>query len=85
MTDDGRKLVVSNMISGFDIYETETGKCLARLTHPVDRMFAVPVLFVHGGNAIVGGSSVGEVHLWNASTIRLHQILRLDGETPVCI
>ncbi|KAI1783092.1 WD40-repeat-containing domain protein [Ganoderma leucocontextum] len=85
ITADGQKLVVSNMASGFDIYETATGNSLGTLNHAVGRVFAVPVLFVHGGNAVIAGSTVGEVHLWNVSTLRLHQILRLNGVVTSCI
>ena len=33
---------------------------------------AVPVRFIHGGSAILGGSVVGEVELWDATSLRTH-------------
>ena len=73
-------LVVSNMTSGFDVYQTDTGTSLGTLSHTVGRLHIVPVLFAHGGNAIIGGSCVGEVMVWDATTLRKHQTLLLQGE-----
>lgn len=67
------------MLSGFDIYETETGSAVGTLAHAVSGMFAVPVIFAHGGNAIISGSTVGKVHVWDATTRRKHQVLTLAG------
>ena len=79
ITEDGEKLAVSNMVSGFDVYATATGMSLATLTHAVGSLYAVPVLFAHGGNAIIGGSTVGKVHLWDVHTGCEFQELVLQG------
>ncbi|TFK80345.1 YVTN repeat-like/Quino protein amine dehydrogenase [Polyporus arcularius HHB13444] len=81
VTPDGARLIISNVTSGFDIYETETGESVGTLAHPVSGMFAVPVLYVHGGNAVIGGSTCGEVHVWDATALRVHQVLRHAGKT----
>ena len=53
------------MISGFDIYDLAQGKIVRSFTHEVgEQQRAIPVLFVHGGTAVVGGSAVGYVNLW---------------------
>ncbi|RDX40495.1 WD40 repeat-like protein [Lentinus brumalis] len=79
VTPDGSRMIVSNMISGFDIYKTETGESSGTLTHPISKAFTVPVLFAHGGNAVIGGSPTGRVHLWDATALRMHQVLQHAG------
>ncbi|KAI1786033.1 WD40-repeat-containing domain protein [Ganoderma leucocontextum] len=80
ITPDGRKLAVSNMVSGFDIYDTDTGSSLGTLSHVIDRIYAVPILFAHGGNAVIGGSTVGEIDIWDVANLRKHQTLGLGGK-----
>ena len=80
MTPDGRKLVVSNMTSGFDIYDIETGASLRALGHRVAELLAIPVMFAQGGAVIVGGSAVGKAHIWDATTYELCQDLSHEGE-----
>ena len=82
ITPDGSKLVVSNMRSGFDIYDAATGTSLATLTHTVDQIRTVPVRFIHGGNVILGGSTVGLANLWDVATCRKQQSLVIGG-TPL--
>ncbi|KAI0715887.1 WD40-repeat-containing domain protein [Cerioporus squamosus] len=79
VSPDGRRFVVSNMTSGFDVYETETGRSVGSIHHPVAKLLAVPVLFAHNGTVIIGGSAVGEAHIWDASTRHLRQSLVLGG------
>ncbi len=67
------------MTSGFDIYETVTGRSLRSITHPVGKLFAVPVLFAHGGKSIIGGGALGSAHIWDATTGRMMQALALAG------
>ena len=78
VTADGTRMVVSNL-TGFDIYALETMESEGSLSHTVGDVYPVPVLFVHGGTAILGGSTVGEVELWNVITRRKHLPLRLRG------
>ena len=79
MTPDGTRLVVSNMCSGFDIYDAETGLPIASLTHAVNQVHAVPVRFIHGGHAVLGGSTVGEAHIWDVTGVRMHPPLIVGG------
>ena len=53
-------------------------------THALGEIHAIPVLFLHGGNAILGGSAVGEMNLWDATTFRLHSRLLLRGMLLCC-
>lgn len=69
------------MRTGFDIYAVGTGQALATLAHPVVGVRAVPIRFIHGGHAIVGGSAVGQVNLWDVATLRRYQPLVVGGES----
>ncbi|PIL24702.1 hypothetical protein GSI_12588 [Ganoderma sinense ZZ0214-1] len=51
--------------------------------HAVGDIYATPVLFVHGGNAVLGGSAVGQVGLWDVTTQRKHFTLRLQDKDRV--
>ncbi|TFK89649.1 WD40 repeat-like protein [Polyporus arcularius HHB13444] len=84
MTLDGTRLVVSNMRSGFDIYDAATGRAVGTLKHPVNQVRAIPVRFVHGGNAILGGSTVGAAHLWDVTELRMHPPLVVQGVSVCC-
>ena len=79
ITPDGKRLVVSNMTSGFDVYETDTGMSVGAITHPVAKLLAVPVTFAQNSCVIVGGSATGKAHIWDASTYDLQQCLVLEG------
>lgn len=87
LTADGSKLLVSNMVSGFDIYDMETTAAVGTISNPAgNAVHAVPGLFAHGGNAIIGGSTKGEVHVWDTLTRKVHQVLPLKGRCDVlCI
>lgn len=85
MSPDGTKLIVSNMRSGFDIYDAETGQSLAAFNHiRVRQMRAVPVRFIHDGHAILGGSTVGVVNVWDVATCRKYQPLVVEGRALHC-
>ena len=77
---DGRTFVISNMESGFDIYDLDTMAALGHLSNDVGGAIrAVPVTFVQGANIIIGGSTAGEVYVWDATTHRVHQVLLHRG------
>ncbi|KAI0375848.1 WD40 repeat-like protein [Pilatotrama ljubarskyi] len=80
VSPDGTTIAISNMVSGFDLYDLTSQAALRSFAHPVTTLRAVPVLFVHGGHALLGGSTVGKVHLWDVHNGLLHQTLPLGGE-----
>ena len=81
ITNDGRFLAVSNMRTGFDVYELRS---LSEL-EPV-RSFKqerseerpLPVVFVQSGRALVGGTSRGRIHVWSLES-QHKQGLDFDG------
>ncbi len=67
---------MSNLVAGFDIYDLNDGKIVCSFTHDIgNEERATPVLFIHDGHAILGGSVVGYVNLWFVdSGIRLEPL-----------
>ncbi|KAJ2994492.1 hypothetical protein NUW54_g7542 [Trametes sanguinea] len=80
---NGDAIAISNMMSGFDLYDLTSLAVLRSFTHPVKALCAVPVRFVHGGHALLGGSTAGTAHLWNVHNGRLHQKFSLTPSTKV--
>ena len=67
------------------MYSLETGASLGSLRNPTGtELRAVPVLFAHNGNAIVGGSTTGIVRIWDAIKHRVHQRILVKGRCILC-
>ncbi|KAI0328923.1 hypothetical protein GY45DRAFT_1253934, partial [Cubamyces sp. BRFM 1775] len=64
ITPDGRRLITSDLVSGFDIYDVQTTASIGSVMYPTGKSVqAIPVIFAHGGNTIIGGSAIGEVRV----------------------
>ncbi|KAL7279728.1 hypothetical protein ACG7TL_006135 [Trametes sanguinea] len=81
LSPDGSHIAVANLVNGFDIYDLEAGSLVLSLFHKVGKQYMVPVLYVHGGNAILGGSTVGYLDLWyvEGTLSRKMQTLSVPG------
>lgn len=67
---------MSNLITGFDLYSLQSEEPYRAFSHGDGTSFPVPVRFIHGGNAIVTGSTSGKVQLWDVSSGRpLHSLV----------
>ncbi|KAI0643028.1 WD40-repeat-containing domain protein [Trametes meyenii] len=64
VTPDGKMYAVSNVSRGFDVYYMTSDAPFCSFSHKVGVPSPVPVLFIHGGRALMGGSTVGEVDIW---------------------
>ncbi|RPD78445.1 WD40 repeat-like protein [Lentinus tigrinus ALCF2SS1-7] len=65
LSPNGGFLAASNLAVGFDVYDLESSKVIRTFSHnPGDYGRAVPVLFIHGGHAILGGSTSGCINVW---------------------
>ena len=53
------------MIRGFDIYSLRSGTPLCSLDHEVRAGHPTPVLWLHGGLALLGGTTAGQLTLWD--------------------
>ncbi|KAI0738687.1 WD40-repeat-containing domain protein [Daedaleopsis nitida] len=85
LSPNGAYLAVSNVFKGFDVYKVQSEKPIASFEYdePSSLKSAgpIPVLFIHGGRALVGGSMVGKVCLWHVNFGKMHN-LALSSERP---
>ncbi|CDO75320.1 hypothetical protein BN946_scf184517.g3 [Trametes cinnabarina] len=65
LSDDGQRLAISNVLRGFDIYSMQSGAPLCAIEHDNRGAYPIPVLFIHGGLALFGGSTTGELMIWD--------------------
>ncbi|KAI0689982.1 WD40-repeat-containing domain protein [Cerioporus squamosus] len=79
LSQDGTLLVISNLLTGFDLYSLETGELLRAFGHDVGGKYPTPVKFIEAESAIVGGSAVGEMHIWDTATGRRVQTISYGG------
>ncbi|KAF7798650.1 hypothetical protein EIP86_009874 [Pleurotus ostreatoroseus] len=68
---------------GFDLYKIPSGLRNHMLKPARMTGMCLPIDFAHGGALLVGGSSVGKVRIWDASTLEHLQTLRLEGSPIV--
>ncbi|KAI0746380.1 WD40-repeat-containing domain protein [Daedaleopsis nitida] len=65
LSPNGAFLAASTLASGFVVYDLEQGKIIRTFKHAQgEEQRAIPVLFIHGGYAVAGGSAVGTVNVW---------------------
>ncbi|KAL7279761.1 hypothetical protein ACG7TL_006168 [Trametes sanguinea] len=67
LTDDGTRLAISNVLRGFDVYSMQSGAPLCTIEQDNKDAYPVPVRFIHGGLALIGGSASGELKIWDVS------------------
>ncbi|KAI0040761.1 WD40 repeat-like protein [Auriscalpium vulgare] len=80
---DHRLLSLSNLRSGsVDVYELKTLSLIRSLAQRVAPSLdvLVAVLFLGKHPAVICGSTVGDVHIWNVDSGRPIQVLTHDGE-----
>ncbi|KAI9060540.1 WD40 repeat-like protein, partial [Trametes sanguinea] len=68
LTRDGHILAVSNMLTGFELFELKGFVELEPLfafQQDVSRGPPIPLRFLHGDHAIVGGTLHGQVNVWD--------------------
>ena len=78
LSGDEKLVAISNVVSGFDVYNVDSERTLCSLGHSVKStaLRRSPVLFIHNGHALVGGNAHGDVHIWDvASGRKLHSLL----------
>ena len=78
VTEDGKRIVISTF-TGFDIYALDTMQPVTSVTHSMGPKHAIPVLFIHRGYALRGGSAVGEPAIWDVTSGYKHQTFLLRG------
>ncbi|KAI0363917.1 WD40 repeat-like protein [Pilatotrama ljubarskyi] len=81
LTRDGRILAVSNMLTGFELFALKGFielEPLLSFQQDVGRGPPIPVRFLHGDHALIGGTLNGKVNIWDVHS-RKKQSLTLDG------
>ena len=66
------------MQDGYDIHHLETRVPLVILRHQIKA--PGPVIFLHGGLALLGASSDGEVCLWGSDEGEKLQVMKQNSE-----
>jgi COMPASS component SWD3 len=79
LSPDYKYLAVSNLRTGFDLYHLETGEPQGCLQQAISTSLRVPVKYIHSGFAIMGGSTSGQLNIWDFSTHKILQTLMHDG------
>ena len=79
VSPDRKVLVVSNLNTGFDFYHLDNSQQDSLVSHPCSGP-QVPVEFIHRGNAVLGGSTTGEPHIWDCVTRTQLQVLDHAGK-----
>ena len=72
------------MLTGFELFLMKAPaevEPLFSFTQDVSAARPIPVRLLHGDHAIIGGTSRGQVNIWDVFS-RLKQSLRIGGESP---
>ncbi|KAG1882173.1 WD40-repeat-containing domain protein [Suillus subluteus] len=75
LSPDYKYLAVSNLRTGFDLYQLETGEPWGCLRQAINTSLRVPVKYIHSGFAVMGGSTSGQLNIWDFSTRKILQTL----------
>lgn len=62
------EVVVHNLVDGFDVYDMESGRLLHMFKQEELDCISLPCVTTHGNSAIVSGSSVGNVRIWDLNS-----------------
>ena len=77
VSEDGARIAVSNMTRGFDIYSLRSGAPLCSLDHEIRGGYPTPVLWLHVGLALLGGTTAGQLTLWDVMNV--NEVHGADG------
>ncbi len=69
VSEDGTRIAVSNGVRGFDVYSLGSGAPLCTVDHEIRRRIPTPSIWIHGSCALLGGSTAGQLTLWDVMNI----------------
>ncbi|KIP01816.1 hypothetical protein PHLGIDRAFT_326339 [Phlebiopsis gigantea 11061_1 CR5-6] len=72
LSPDGSLLAISNLKTGFDLYDMSSDAPFS--TFDIEEGhegYQLPVLFIHNGHALIGGSRSGQVRIWDVQSGRM--------------
>lgn len=61
---------MANVFTGFHIHRLDNGDAIAHFEQEVNEARPLPVIWLHGGQAILGGSTIGSINIWYVDTGR---------------
>ncbi|KAI1785298.1 WD40-repeat-containing domain protein [Ganoderma leucocontextum] len=62
---DSKHMAVFNALRGCDVYSLTSGVRLCATNHEILENYPTPVLWIHGGLALLEGSTAGQLTLWD--------------------
>nr|VWO94124.1 G-protein comlpex beta subunit CpcB [Ganoderma boninense] len=75
VSPDHKFIAISDVFTGFRVYRLDTGVSLMHFEQEVTEARPVPVTWLHGGHAILGGSTVSDLNIWYVDAS--HSVVRL--------
>lgn len=82
-------VAIGNRLSGFDVYSLTSGQPLAsfrdkNIANIATPQEFLPVLYIHGGLCLLGGSSIGKAYIWEVGSGSPGSVLKvLSHQGPV--
>ncbi|KAH9923240.1 WD40-repeat-containing domain protein [Fomitopsis serialis] len=80
LAPDGGRLAIHNIADGFDLYEVHPRKRIRTFKYTPTHHVTLPVLFIHGGTALLMGSDAGRVSICDVGTTLPVQVLRHESD-----
>ncbi|RPD78147.1 WD40 repeat-like protein [Lentinus tigrinus ALCF2SS1-7] len=63
--DDGTLIAVLNVDHGFDVYSLASGDPVCTVEHTIRQKVPTPAIWIHGGFALLGGTTSGWLTVWD--------------------
>ena len=80
VTGDNQYIAISNLLTGFELFAFKGNSELEPLfsfKQDVSAGRPLPVRFIHGGHALMGGTSTAQVNIWDVYSRRRQPL-------PIC-
>ena len=75
LSSNGDSITVSSLGKGFDVYDTLSGTAKCTFPHDAHEKYLTPILFIHGDTAVVTGTTIGTVTLWDVrSSLKIQDL-----------
>ncbi|TFK82789.1 WD40 repeat-like protein [Polyporus arcularius HHB13444] len=83
LSPDGQYIALYNLSKGIEVRRVSNGNLRCAFPLDANEKRLLPVLFIHGGDALVAGTTNGVVSLWHLETSQKIQDLRHDRQEKV--
>ncbi|KAI0712370.1 WD40-repeat-containing domain protein [Earliella scabrosa] len=65
VSTDGTTLAAYNLLKGIELRNIADGTLMCTFPPDAGERYLIPVMFIHGGHAVVGGTTSGVVGIWD--------------------